>query len=360
MKRLVVCKFGGSSLADAARFRRVAEILRRNPARKYIVVSAPGARFPGDAKLTDRLLRARLSPGWAREREWAQVCARFREIAWGLSLDAPEEDLEKARAALEADRAAAASRGEWLCARMLAAYLKLPFVDAAEVIRFRAGVPDPQASYALLKKLPREGAVLPGFYGAEADGSVAVFPRGGSDITGAWTAAALQADAYENWTDVDGFFSADPALVTGARPIAALSPEQAEKICRAGVGVLHWACSPPGRGARFREKHLSPGSARHPHRPGRGLFRYLRRPFPGTKRPCPGDADGGGPGKAGRGPAGPAGKTAPGMQGRGAAGALPARSGAPGGADSPRRRLIGSASVYIGVNFFRKPGLRGS
>lgn len=245
MKRLVVCKFGGSSLADAARFRRVAEILRRNPARKYIVVSAPGARFPGDAKLTDRLLRARLSPGWAREREWAQVCARFREIAWGLSLDAPEEDLEKARAALEADWAAAASRGEWLCARMLAAYLKLPFVDAAEVIRFRAGVPDPQASYALLQKLPREGAVLPGFYGAEADGSVAVFPRGGSDITGAWAAAALQADAYENWTDVDGFFSADPALVTGARPIAELSPEQAEKICRAGAGVLHWACIAP-------------------------------------------------------------------------------------------------------------------
>ena len=95
MKRLVVCKFGGSSLADAARFRRVAEILRRNPARKYIVVSAPGARFPGDAKLTDRLLRARLSPGWAREREWAQVCARFREIARGLGLDAPEADLEK-------------------------------------------------------------------------------------------------------------------------------------------------------------------------------------------------------------------------------------------------------------------------
>ena len=195
--------------------------------------------------MTDRLLRARLSPGWAREREWAQVCARFREIAWGLSLDAPEEDLEKARAALETDRAAAASRGEWLCARLLAAYLKLPFVDAAEVIRFRKGVPDPQASYALLQKLPREGAVLPGFYGAEADGSVAVFPRGGSDITGAWTAAALQADAYENWTDVDGFFSADPALVTGARPIAALSPEQAEKICRAGVGVLHWACIAP-------------------------------------------------------------------------------------------------------------------
>ena len=118
-------------------------------------------------------------------------------------------------------------------------------MDAAEVIRFRAGAPDPQASYALLQKLPREGAVLPGFYGAEADGSVAVFPRGGSDITGAWAAAALQADAYENWTDVDGFFSADPALVTGARPIAELSPEQAEKICRAGAGVLHWACIAP-------------------------------------------------------------------------------------------------------------------
>lgn len=245
MKHLVVCKFGGTSLADASRFRRVAEILRRNAARKYLVVSAPGARFPGDAKLTDRLLQARLMSPWAREREWGQVCARFREIARGLGRDAPEEDLERARTALEADRSTALSRGEWLCARQMAAYLRLPFVDAAEVIRFRNGTPEPGASYARLKELPREGAVLPGFYGAEADGRIAVFPRGGSDITGAWVAAALQADAYENWTDVDGFYSADPALVAGARPIAALSPEQAEQICRAGAGVLHWACIAP-------------------------------------------------------------------------------------------------------------------
>ena len=245
---MLTFKFGGSSLSCSANFQRAAAILAADSHRRCVVVSAPGRRNPQDEKLTDLLYACQSAAAQGRgfSALFDRVAGRYLEIAQGLGLRDIGPLLDEVRAALRhASPARAASLGERLCAQLMARYLNWPFVDAAEVIRFRAGVPDPQASYALLKKLPREGAVLPGFYGAEADGSVAVFPRGGSDITGAWTAAALQADAYENWTDVDGFFSADPALVTGARPIAALSPEQAEKICRAGVGVLHWACIAP-------------------------------------------------------------------------------------------------------------------
>ncbi len=241
----IVCKFGGSSLADARRFRRVAEIIRRDGRRRYVVVSAPGKRFDEDMKVTDRLIAAYASEG--AERLDALEGARdvFRTIAEGLNLRSYETELATLDEAAKTSRDLSASRGEWLCARVLADFLGLPFIDAANLFVFEDGVLNEDKSYARIRALPSGGAVIPGFYGADASGRVVTFPRGGSDISGAHVAAALDAEAYENWTDVDGFHAADPRLVPGAAIIPFLSYRQARVFSRLGAGVLHADCIPP-------------------------------------------------------------------------------------------------------------------
>ncbi len=243
--RPIVCKFGGTSLADARRFERVAEIVRRDGRRRYIVVSAPGKRFDEDVKVTDRLIAAFASEG--AERLDALEGARdvFRAIANGLGLRSYETELATLDEAAQTSRDMSASRGEWLCAKALADYLGLPFVDAADLFLFSEGVLDVAKSYARIRELPAGGAVVPGFYGADAAGRVVTFPRGGSDISGAHVAAALSAERYENWTDVDGFRAADPRLVPDAAAIPFLSYEQARAFSRLGAGVLHHDCVAP-------------------------------------------------------------------------------------------------------------------
>ena len=188
---MIVCKFGGTSLADATGIRRAAAIVRADSARRFVVVSAPGKRFAGDEKITDLLLRAAQGDGEALR----AVLARFQEMARRLGVEMDGE-LRRAAAEIPARGAEyAASRGEYLCAILLAKYLRWEFVDAAEVIRLRDGRAELQPSYdCLLRRLkPLKNAVLPGFYGADGEGRVRTFPRGGSDISGALVAAALGA-----------------------------------------------------------------------------------------------------------------------------------------------------------------------
>lgn len=235
---MIVCKFGGSSLADAARMERVARIVRADRARRFVVVSAPGKRFEGDEKVTDLLLRASLGDAAALE----AAMGRFRTMAVALGVDV-ERELRRAEAdipALGADHAA--SRGEYLCAQLMARLLRCAFVDAAQCVFFRAdGSVDMERTYAQTLRLlrPLERAVLPGFYGSMPDGSVRTFPRGGSDVTGALVAGATGALAYENWTDVDGLMSADPRLVEGAVRVPELSYRQMRLLGSMGAQVLH-------------------------------------------------------------------------------------------------------------------------
>ena len=253
-------KFGGSSLSDAGQFKKVAAIVRSDPERRFVVVSAPGKRFSGDEKITDLLYRC---ADLASQREdfsapFALIRDRYLAIEKDLGLIAAHigpalDEIEKALASGLVTRDFVASRGEYLCARLMGAYLGVPMVDAAQLIRFREdGELDMDATMlycAPLKDLPT--AVIPGFYGAMPGGTVRTFSRGGSDITGAIIARAVGADVYENWTDVDGFMMADPRIVPEARVMHAVSYEELRELSYMGASVLHEESIFPVREARI-------------------------------------------------------------------------------------------------------------
>ena len=243
----ITVKFGGTSLATAAQIRKVAAIIRSDPARRYVVASAPGKRTPEDVKVTDLLYRCCDA---AEEGEdfapiLAQIGQRFRDITRELGLDFDlEPELALIRTQLETapNRDYMASRGEYLCSKLLAACLGFPFVDAAELIRFRAdgGLDDGYTQRAMRERLTAlEHAVVPGFYGALPDGTVRTFSRGGSDVTGSLVALATGSELYENWTDVSGMLSADPRVVDDPRVIDYITYSELRELSYMGASVLH-------------------------------------------------------------------------------------------------------------------------
>ena len=244
---LKVAKFGGSSMADAVQFAKVKAIVESDPARRCIVVSAPGKRNKEDHKITDLLYlcAAHLKYGVSCEKIFALIRRRYQQIAddCGLSLDlAPEFDaLWQRMCAGEADQEYLASRGEYFAARLMAAYLDYTFLDAALWLRFKFdGTVDQEASYDALRRAAEgQRVVIPGFYGAMPDGRVVTLTRGGSDITGALAAAALDADVYENWTDVSGILMADPRIVENPEPIRRVTYSELRELSYLGAQVLH-------------------------------------------------------------------------------------------------------------------------
>ena len=245
MKKIV--KFGGSSLANAEQFQKVGEIIRSDESRRYVVPSAPGKRFDGDTKVTDLLYKCYNT---AVEGEdfipiLQEIKGRYYEIIRGLNLDL---SLEDEFAQIEADFKAqsgteyAASRGEFLNGKVMAAYLGYEFVDAATVIRFdKNGNFDADKTDKLLaKRLQKcEKAVIPGFYGGMEDGTVKTFSRGGSDVTGSLVAKAIHADIYENWTDVSGFLVTDPRIVDNPAVIETITYRELRELSYMGATVLH-------------------------------------------------------------------------------------------------------------------------
>ena len=245
MKKVV--KFGGSSLANAEQFKKVGEIIRSEESRRYVVPSAPGKRFNGDTKVTD-MLYACYEAAEAGEEFSGKLQAikeRFEEIIKGLSLDLSLEwEFEQIAAdfSAHAGKEYAASRGEFLNGKVMAAYLGYEFVDAAEVIRFdKNGVLEAEKTNKLLgKRLAKcEKAVIPGFYGAEDSGKVRTFSRGGSDVTGSLVAKAIMADLYENWTDVSGFLVTDPRIVENPAVIETITYRELRELSYMGATVLH-------------------------------------------------------------------------------------------------------------------------
>lgn len=233
-----VAKFGGTSLADARCFRRVIRLLESDPARRVAVVSAPGRRREGDEKVTDLLLGGRFRRVWAR----------FDRIAGELGLPPPDKPDPR----LMAHPAYAASRGEAMCAQLLAKKLGWRFLDAAEVVRFDAKgrLMEGETRNRLRAALDgEEGVVLPGFYGAKADGEICLLPRGGSDVTGALAAEAIHASVYENWTDVCGVRRADPRVLPDAPRIERMSYGELRALARAGAQVIHEDALEPVRRA---------------------------------------------------------------------------------------------------------------
>lgn len=245
MKKIV--KFGGSSLANAQQFEKVGEIIRSDESRRYVVPSAPGKRFDGDTKVTDLLYKCYNTAvkGEDFSAQLQEIKERYYEIVRGLKLDL---SLEEEFAQIEKDFKAqagkdyAASRGEFLNGKVMAAYLGYEFVDAATVIRFdKNGSFDAEKTDKLLsKKLSKcERAVIPGFYGACEDGTVKTFSRGGSDVTGSLVAKAIRADLYENWTDVSGFLVTDPRIVKDPEVIESITYRELRELSYMGATVLH-------------------------------------------------------------------------------------------------------------------------
>lgn len=243
----IVVKFGGSSLATAGQFEKVAAIIRENPDRRYVVASAPGKRDSADTKVTDLLYRCydQAAAGEDFMSTLQQIKTRFASIISELSLQADlTADFEAIAAHLRQapQRDYMASRGEYLNSKLLAAYLGFQFVDAAQIVLFRAdGSFDAEATNTAIGHalVSIERAVVPGFYGSLPDGTIHTFSRGGSDITGSLVARATDAVLYENWTDVSGVLAADPRIVENPHIIDYITYRELRELSYMGASVLH-------------------------------------------------------------------------------------------------------------------------
>ncbi len=244
---LKVVKFGGSSMADAGQYRKIRGILEADHSRRVVVVSAAGKRNKNDHKITDLLYlcHAHVQYGVDCTSVFEMIVSRYLEIRDELKIDLNlEQDFAALKQRLDAKSVTSdelASRGEYFSAKLMAAYLGFKFVDAIDWIRFRLdGSVDQETSYALLRDLVNgEGVVIPGFYGLMPDGRIRTFSRGGSDITGALAAAALDADIYENWTDVSGILMADPRIVENPQAIPEVTYDELRELSYSGAQVLH-------------------------------------------------------------------------------------------------------------------------
>ena len=244
---LKVVKFGGSSLADAAQFKKVASIIKAENERRFVVPSAPGKRFKDDTKVTDMLYTCydMAARGEDINEYFSAIEARYNGIIAELGLDFSLEDdfhLIKNAFIHKAGRDFAASRGEYLNGKILARYLGFDFIDAAEVIFFNDnGLFDSERTNSVLSETLKqhEYAVIPGFYGSMPNDTIKTFSRGGSDITGSIVARAAACDIYENWTDVDGFLMADPRIVDSPRVINEITYRELRELSYMGATVLH-------------------------------------------------------------------------------------------------------------------------
>ena len=242
-----VVKFGGSSLADAQHFKQVADIIKADPSRRFVVPSAPGKRHKSDTKVTDMLYQCyeMIRNHESIDEFFENIKERYNSIIRDLGMDfdmSGELDYVKRAMLLASGRDYAASRGEYLNGIILAKYLGFDFIDAENVIFFRDnGTFDEERTNAVLgDELKRhEYAVIPGFYGSMPNGTIKTFSRGGSDITGSIVARAANADLYENWTDVSGFMMADPRVIQNPPAIETITYQELRELAYMGATVLH-------------------------------------------------------------------------------------------------------------------------
>ena len=243
-----VVKFGGSSMADAGQYRKIRDIIAADPERKVVIVSAAGKRFKDDHKITDLLYlcHAHTQYGVDCSQVYDMIVSRYIGIRDELDLNVDLETefsvLKNGIDAKKVSKDELASRGEYFSAKLMAAYLGYQFIDAADWIQFNYdGTVNLETSYEALQSLVPigSGAVIPGFYGKMPDGHIRTFSRGGSDITGALAAAALDAEVYENWTDVSGILMADPRLVDDPQAIPEVTYDELRELSYSGAQVLH-------------------------------------------------------------------------------------------------------------------------
>lgn len=235
-------KFGGTSMSTADSILRVAEIIKKDRDRRFVVVSAPG-KAEGEDKVTDMLIGVAEAKGKAREKRFELVYNRFVALCDGVGFHgALDGELEQIKNALSTSEFCyIVSRGEYLCAKLLARIIDYTFIDAADLIKFSGSTYDDIITQDVCRAglKGKTGVVIPGFYGSNELGEVVTFSRGGSDVSGAIVARAVNADIYENFTDVDGFMTCDPRIVPHASIIDVLTYKELRELSYMGANVLH-------------------------------------------------------------------------------------------------------------------------
>lgn len=242
-----VAKFGGSSVADALQINKLKNIVENDESIKYVVVSAPGKRYADDSKVTDLLYlcKTHIEHKIPYEQIFQVIYDRFMAVEADLGVDVGiKTELSDIKKHIETGASVdyIASRGEYLNARIIAAYLGVEFIDAREIIKFNdKGKFLEEITDDSIKRVLEgcDRAVIPGFYGEKLDGSIKTFSRGGSDITGALIARAVNAEVYQNWTDVSGFLMTDPRIVDNPKPISSISYMELRELSYMGASVLH-------------------------------------------------------------------------------------------------------------------------
>lgn len=241
---MIVSKFGGSSVAEASQIRKVKNIIESNSERRLIVVSAPGKRNSGDEKITDLLYRCNdEAESGSGAKSFKIIRDRYSAICKDLGIDEVSVILNEVESGIVSGKGSdyAASRGEYLSARILAVFFEAEFIDTAEVIKLTDDGRVEESSYkALNARIKGAGRyIIPGFYGSNSKGEIKTFSRGGSDITGAIAARAVGADVYENWTDVSGLLMSDPRLVDNPGVVKELTYKEIRELASIGANVFH-------------------------------------------------------------------------------------------------------------------------
>lgn len=242
-----VCKFGGTSMATVQSIKQVADIIKSDSERKFIIVSAAGKRFKDDIKVTDILYGCfyAVRDTGTCAKAFVPIRERYTEIVNEMKIDLDvkdffdgiEQQIDK-----ECSLDFTLSRGEYISAVIMSKVLNYNFVDSADMIRF-ASNGNLNSEYTndkvTIKLGNLENAVIPGFYGKDAYGKIKTFSRGGSDITGSIIARGVKADVYENWTDVSGFLACDPRIVNNPVSISQLTYAEIRELSYMGAMVLH-------------------------------------------------------------------------------------------------------------------------
>lgn len=241
---MIVCKFGGSSLSEASQIRKVKNIIDSNSERRLIIVSAPGKRNSTDEKITDLLYRCSDEAKKGLElKSFKIIRERYNDICKDLGIDQISEILNEVESGILSGKGSdyAASRGEYLSARILADYFDAEFIDTAEVIKLTDDGRVEESSYEALNAMIRGRGryIIPGFYGSNSKDEIKTFSRGGSDITGAIAARAVKAELYENWTDVSGLLMSDPRLVDNPVVVKELTYKEIRELACIGANVFH-------------------------------------------------------------------------------------------------------------------------
>ncbi len=269
---VIVSKFGGSSVADVIQLAKLKSIIEADEKRKIVIVSAPGKRFDQDSKVTDLLYlcKTHIDHNIDYRQIFQVVKDRFMALSMSLHIEVDLEkefDIIEQRLSEGVGEAYIASRGEYLTALLVSAYLGYDFVDTEGLICFdqRGKLMEEETNARLAEELARhERAVLPGFYGSDQEGKVQTFSRGGSDITGALVARAIKAEVYENWTDVSGFMMADPKIVKDPLLIDVISYKELRELSYMGASVLHEDAIHPARAGRIPIRIKNTNEPDHP------------------------------------------------------------------------------------------------